>query len=436
MKRMTILLSALGILAARAALSAEPRPITLNEAVSMAQKNAVAMVQAEGQTRTASAGVRSAYGAFLPSVSVSAGASRQLSAAGTTRVDNGQVITVAPEPWSSSLGLGASVSLFDGGQRFFELSQARAGAKSATVGEESAKWQVALSAKQAFFDVLAASETQTAAQAQLDQADQQRVAAIARTRAKEATRSDSLRAENELRAAQLAVLQANTTRASAEAALARTVGSPQPVTAAESPSTTPASLALSDDALAGLLDRAPSVRAAQANLSSAQAGKKVAWTGYLPSVTASYSRSGSATGNSPDWSADALDYAGSLRLSLNFPIFDQFGREARATQSDVAMKNAAAQLRDARLAASQSLTAGLGAFRTAAQQIASQTASVAAAEEDLRVQRQRYAVGGSTLLDVLTSETQLDQARRDLIRARYDQRVAKAQLEALVGREL
>jgi outer membrane protein len=52
------------------------------------------------------------------------------------------------------------------------------------------------------------------------------------------------------------------------------------------------------------------------------------------------------------------------------------------------------------------------------------------------MQGQRYSVGGSTLLDVLASQTQLDQARRDLIRARYDQRVAKAQIEALIGREL
>ena len=71
-----------------------------------------------------------------------------------------------------------------------------------------------------------------------------------------------------------------------------------------------------------------------------------------------------------------------------------------------------------------------------AARVISQQATVEAAEEDLRVQQQRYAVGGSTQLDVLTSQTQLDQARRDLIRARYDQRVAKAQLEALVGRSL
>jgi len=68
--------------------------------------------------------------------------------------------------------------------------------------------------------------------------------------------------------------------------------------------------------------------------------------------------------------------------------------------------------------------------------VISQTATVEAAEEDLRVQQQRYAVGASTLLDVLTSQTQLNQARSDLIRARYDQRIAKAELEALVGREL
>lgn len=435
MRRITLLLSILGLIAGGTALADAPRAISLDEAVAMAQKNAVTMVRAEGQTRTANAGVRSAYGAFLPSLSISAGAGRQLGAAGTTRVDNGQIITVAPDPWSSSLGLGANLTLFDGGQRFFELSQAKANRTSAQVAQQSTEWQVALSAKQAFFTVLAATENQAAAAAQLEQAKRQRVDAVARTKAKEATRSDSLRAENQLRAAQLAVLQANTGRASAEAALARTIGSPTPVTAA-SISEAPVTLSANEEALASMLDDSPGVRAARADLTSAQEGKKVSWAAYLPSLTANWSRSGGGTSSVPDWSADALDYAGSVRLSLNFPIFDQFNRDERVTQSDVAVKNAEAEVRDARLAAKQSLTDGLGAFRTAEEQIASQSASVLAAEEDLRVQSQRYAVGGSTLLDVLASQTQLDQARRDLIRARYDQRVAKAQLEALVGKSL
>jgi outer membrane protein len=65
-----------------------------------------------------------------------------------------------------------------------------------------------------------------------------------------------------------------------------------------------------------------------------------------------------------------------------------------------------------------------------------QESSVAAGEEDLRVQQERYALGASTLLDVLNSQTTLDQARRDLIQARLDARTAKAQIEALIGRDL
>jgi Outer membrane protein len=93
-------------------------------------------------------------------------------------------------------------------------------------------------------------------------------------------------------------------------------------------------------------------------------------------------------------------------------------------------------LRDTRLQAHQTLVQTLGQMTTAQQQVDIQVASVAAGIEDLRVQQKRYELGASTFLDVLTSQTQLDQARTSLIRARYDYRVAKAQLEALIGRDL
>jgi outer membrane protein len=359
----------------------------------------------------------------------------QIGQTGTTRVENGQVVIVSRDPWSSSLGVSANVELFDGGGRFFDLSQARANRVAADVNTNTARWEATLAAKQAFFDVLAARETQVVAAAQLEQADRQRVVAVARTHAKAATRSDSLRAEIQVRSAQLGVLQAATARASADAALARAVGATEPVTAAPGDTTGPA-LSLDEAALAALVEDAPTVRGARANLEAARQAQKSVWSTYLPSVSASWSRSGNGSGGAPAWNPDELEYSGSWRLSLGFPIFNQFQRESQVTQAAVAVQNAEADLRDAQLAARQSLTDGLGAYRAAAQQEASQVATVDAAEEDLRVQSQRYAVGGSTLLDVLASQTQLDQARRDLIRARYDQRIAKAQLEALVGREL
>ena len=52
------------------------------------------------------------------------------------------------------------------------------------------------------------------------------------------------------------------------------------------------------------------------------------------------------------------------------------------------------------------------------------------------MQQQRYELGASTLLDVITSQTTLNQARVALIQARLNARVARAQLESIIGRDL
>ena len=62
--------------------------------------------------------------------------------------------------------------------------------------------------------------------------------------------------------------------------------------------------------------------------------------------------------------------------------------------------------------------------------------SIRAAEEDLRVQQERYRLGASTIVDLLTSQEALDQAEVDAVNARFDYLRAKAQIEALIGRPL
>ena len=420
-----------------AATDTIPHQVTLEEAVALARENAPGIIQAEGQKRTSAADVRSAYAAFLPSVSVSAGASRQIPATGSrTRVENGQVITVPTDPWSSNIGLGASVTLFEGGRRITDLQQAHGQADAAEVNSVVQVYAAALSVKQQFFNLLAARETEMAARSQLAQAEQQKRTALAQVRARTATRSDSLRAEIQVRSAGLALMDARDAQEVAVTGLTRAAGSPYPITAAETDSVAYTGLALSEEALRELAENAPAVRLAQTALVSARAALRGTWAGYLPSVTASYSRGGSGTSAGFALGTDDYSYSGSLRLSLSLPLFNQLQREGQVTQAQVAVENAVAELRDARLAARGTCTQLLVAFRSARERTASQELSVETAAEDLRVQQARYAVGQSTLLDVLTSQTQMDQARRDLIRARYDQRIAKAQLEALLGQDL
>jgi len=392
------------------------------------------LFRSRGSERSSDAAVRSAYAAFIPALNLSAGATRRFPAGGS-RVDpvTGQVISTG-EPWAYNTGLTASVDLFTGGQRFWDIREARARDAASEASLVNEQFVASLNAKQQFFNVLAAREAQVAAAAQLDQAEQQRKTSVALSRARQATRSDSLRAEIQVRNAQLAVAQARQDEDVANASLTRAVGSDEPVTAAPG-DTLPERLALADEEIASMAERGPLVTQSESLLRAARAANTMNWTDYLPSAALSYTRGG--TGGEPSLQfPNDLNYTGALRLSFTVPIFDQFQREERHVQTDVAEENAQASFRDARLAAREGVVRWLGTYRVANDRVTAQIATVAAAEEDLRVQQLRYAVGGSTLLDVLTSETQLNQARRDLIQARYDQRVAKAQLEALVGRDL
>lgn len=414
------------------------RPITLEEALRLAQQNAPALVQARGAMRTNAAQVRRTMATFLPNLNLTASSGRS----GGVQFFQGELVPYRGDAWSFSNGVSASLELFDGGQRFADLRAARARVDAAEASEIAQRFNTALSVKQQYYNVLAARESETAALQQLQQAEQQLAVSVARVRAGAATKSDSLRSAIQVGNARLQVLTARNNISVANAALTRFVGTDHVVTAELAPALEDLTLQVDSATLADLAVDAPAVRQAQADLTAARAGVRSAKTAWMPTISASYSFSTSAS--SAGFQTGKLfllgdsDNPNSKRLNFNFsyPIFNQLQRETAITTAQVAERNAEASLRDSRLEAQQSLTEAVGALRLAQERIAIQQASVVAGEEDLRVQTERYQLGAATLLDVLTSQSTLNQARVALIQARLDARVAKAQLEALVGREL
>jgi len=411
------------------------RKISLNEAIRMADQNAPAAVQAEGVERTSKAAKVSAIGAIMPSVTLNAGRVIQYGG-GQTRVNqNGETVAIAAAP-TNSTGLNLNMTLFDGGQRLYNLRTAKYDIAAAEANRVAVKYNVALQVKQQYYAVLAAIESRDAAQFQMSQAAEQFRTSVAKVRAGVATRSDSLRGVIQVGNAQLALITAKSNKEAADAALTRLVGSEVPVTA------DPASVqenmaALPDSAeLAALAKHGPAVQQAQANVQASEEQTKASKATYLPSLSASYSRTGSGVDSRFGLGPDPFSYNGRLSFSLSYPVFNNFQREEQVVRAKVAQTNAQVTLRDTQLAAQESLTQNIGALRGASQRVAIQVASVAAAEEDVRVQQQRYNIGASTFLDLITSQAALASAQQALIQARYDYRIARAQLEALVGRDL
>lgn len=435
MKRVTLFLVAVPFaLAAQQPAGDGARPIALDEAVRLAQRNNPAAVQARNALRTNSAALRSAYGAYIPSLTASAsgtkqGGERYLSEANAIRPLTGA-------PWSYSRSIRSNLELFDGGRRWYNVKSAQANIDAADASEISQRYNVALQVKQQYFAVLAAHESQSAAIRQLEQAMEQLKSSTAKVRAGAATKSDSLRGAIQVGNARLALLTADNNLRSANAALSRLVGSTEVLTATPADTAEMGSIVLDSASLTEMALRGPTVQQAEATLMAARAASKASKTPYMPTLSASYNLTGNNTDYSFDFGSGRIPKQNSFGLSLSYPLFNNFSREENIVRSTVAEDNAVAALRDAKLAQRQSLVQFLGAFRTAEQRVVIQLATVEAAEEDLRVQQQRYNLGASVLLDLLTSQTTLDQARAALIQARYDARIAKAQVEALVGRDL
>lgn len=417
-----------------APLEAQDRAVTLAEAIRLANRVQPTVISARGAVETAAATRRSAFGAYLPSVRASSTASEFFSE-GSSRVDptTGQITTGNSSNRSISASLSASVDLFTGFRRGPEFRAARAGEHAAAASLIEAEFQQALGTTNAFFDALAAQQLVRVREASVRRADEQLKVSVARLRAGSATRSDSLRSLVTLGSAQLDLINAQTSLAGAEAALASLVGGTGRVRAADDSAFYQAVTAIDTASLrADAEARSPRIQTAEANAIAANASARAARAAYWPSLALS-ANTGWNGSRQNDYD---LFNQRQLSLQLSWSIFNGFDRELAITQQNIRRDVADAESETARRAVGAELTRQLAALDAGRARIDITRTSIAAAEEDLRVQQERYRLGVATIVDVLTSQEALSQAEVDVVVARFDYLRAKAQLEALIGRTL
>jgi outer membrane protein len=410
-------------------LAAQQLEVTLGEAVRRALVVQPAMVEARGETRSRGAAGRSAWGAFLPTLTTSASAvrsNRSTFRQGTT--------DILPPVYSYSGGLLARLELFDGFRRLANRRAASANQDAADAGLVNRRYETTLATQQAFFAALENEELVRVAQAQVTRAEQQLKISVDKLRAGSATRSDTLRSTVDLGNARLALLDARANLATAQANLGRQVGADQPARAV--PDTTFPALPDTVALRASALETAPQVEQAEAQARAARAQVWTARALYWPSLTVSYNNSRTGTGSPSFPLLNTYPENFSWQFGLSWTLFNGFQREESQVTANVARDVAEARAADTRRELNAQLTQQLAGLVTAYAQIGIGRTNVAAATEDLRVVQERYRVGAATILDLLTSQASLTQAEVSLVQARYDYLIARAQLEALVGHAL
>lgn len=417
------------VLVVAAPAAAQQVEVTLPDAIQRALLVQPAMVQARGDERNAGAGRRSSLGAFLPTVTTNASASRSNQA---FRIQGDT--TTYPAVYTYSGGLTASVDLFAGFRRLANLRNASATLDAAGAGVVNQRFQVTLQTKQAFYNALATEELVRVAQSQVRRAQQQLQISVEKLRAGSATRSDSLRSTVDYGNARIALLQAQANLATAQANLGRQIGLDQPVRAV--PDSALPALPDTGALRATALEAAPQVEQAEAQARAARAQLWTARAQYWPTFNVSYSNTRSGTDDPRLPLLGNYKETFQWRFGISWTLFNGFTREQNQVSASVSRDVAEARAADTRRQVNAQLTQQLAALSTAYEQITIARDNLAAATEDLRVQNERYRVGAATILDLLTSQSALTQAEVNLVQTRFNYLIARAQVEAVVGRTL
>jgi outer membrane protein len=122
-----------------------------------------------------------------------------------------------------------------------------------------------------------------------------------------------------------------------------------------------------------------------------------------------------------------------VSIGLRWNLFNGFSDKARIEESKFELRRSEAQQAHADSAIRLQVRRAYADLRAAGQRIEVANASVAEAEESLRITQNRYRAGMSNVTDLLRTETAVLDAQTRRMVAIHDQRIAAATLELAAG---
>jgi outer membrane protein len=181
----------------------------------------------------------------------------------------------------------------------------------------------------------------------------------------------------------------------------------------------------------------PSIVQSQIALDVAQLETQKAKAGHKPTLdlVASYGVNRYPEGNPSNSlsTADSRTNAGSVGLSFNLPLFAGFSTQNRVRETLALEEKARNDLEGAKRAVAQGTRTVFFGVLSGQGQVRALEAAEASSQSALDANKLGYQVGVRINIDVLNSQSQLFQTKRDLAKARYDVLVGGLKLRQANG---
>lgn len=178
----------------------------------------------------------------------------------------------------------------------------------------------------------------------------------------------------------------------------------------------------------------PAVRQAQLGLEIASLEVNKATAGHKPTLDGQLNYSGvrNVDGSATATAATHV-YAPSAAIVLNVPLFAGFSTMYRVKETVALEDKARADYENARRATAQATRTAYFGLIAGLSQVKAYEAAEASSQSALDANKLGYSVGVNINIDVLNSQSQLYQTKRDLAKARYDVLVGNLKLRQATG---
>ncbi len=440
---MTLSLSSLLLLSQLAAT-----PITLDE-VREASRQSLDAIRAQLDVVRAQTATRASRSVIFPQLDFNLGAGVSFigsqrafqtvpvvdPASGTiSGFEQKPVDTNPVEQGRFTLGLSLNQLLYDGGRWWNQIAQS--GAQEEATRGQLVEQQLSseLEATRRFFELVKAQLTLKVFVETVGRSKQQVERATALYEAGRAPRSGVYDARTNLANDEINVVRQRQRISQARLSLLQWLGRSDSAVEAVVPAglDQPQSTYQTATALKTARDRRPLFKSLEASVRAGELGLAVSRSDYFPRITASanYSRNSPELGRFVDPTRQNVL---SLGANLTWDLFSGFQHVAQEERARAELTQAQAQQKQSIIDLEAEITRANDAYATEVEVLAISEKNLGVAQEQTRLEEERFAAGAGSSLEVRNAQIKYTQAQLSVLQGRADVATARAALERAVG---
>lgn len=444
----TVLLVAVAVILSAPVAAEEPATrdmhLSLSDCIEIALANNTEIAQSRFAREIAVAGIDQRRNSFLPQLSTNYGLSRSITGPREGAIfdqTTQTIITTLGEDrvgGSQSVGSSLSISIFDAAD-FANLAASKKTARAAEMDLSVSRQQTTFQVKQRFFTLLQRIEQFDLAKEQVSYSEEDLRREKTMYEIGSRTIADVLRAESQLASDRVALISRENDVAIARAQLAFSMGLGPDVDifpTEKAFSVTPPPISY-QESLERALTGSPQILAQKHRmLASRDALRATKYNVRFPAITGSAGYSWRL--NQGDSFAGVEDlfvknYSYNAGISIRLPIFNSLNTVNSVKVQKLEYLRSREQLDQAKRQRAMDIRLSFLNLERLRRSITANEAAVKAAEENSRLQDQRYNLGGGTFLERQQAQLQLFGARNQLVQDRFQYQIELAQLEQHVG---